>query len=189
MPTQPQQPVPYPRPSRLVLGSLDDHHLHVEAQYNPKEIDLGITVGWEDHKGIQGRIPRDTTDIVDLEYTGLPPRTMSLELLFDGYEENKSIEPIIRKLQQLSSPRDEQSTEKKMRRPHLCVVAWCNKEFPTFRCVIESIAVKYTMFGKDGRALRATCAVKLKETGTTRQELRDGIDFQWPKSPDPLTRR
>src|SRR5689334_686760 len=146
---QPPPPVPFPRPSRLVIGSLDDHRLRVEAQYNPKEIDLGIQVSWEDHKGIQGRIPKDATDVVDLEYKGLPPRTMSLELLFDGYEENKSVEPLIRKLQELCAPRDEQSTNVQLRRPHVCVVAWCNKEFPTFRCVIENIAVKYTMFGLD----------------------------------------
>jgi hypothetical protein len=188
MPQQQYQP-PYARPSRLVIGSLDNHRLHVEAQYNPKEIDLGITVSWEDHKGIQGRIPKKPEEVVDLEYKGLPPRTMSLELLFDGFEDNKSVEPMIRKLQELASPRDEHSTEKQMRRPHVCVVAWGNKEFPTFRCVIESIAVKYTMFGLDGRALRATCAVKLKETRSTLQQLRDGIDFQWPKLPYPLTRR
>ena len=154
--------------SRLVIGSVDDHHLHVDAQFNPKEIDLGMQVGWKEHQGIQGRVPKNDTDVVDLEYTGLPPRTMSLELLFDGFEENRSIEPVICKLQRLAPPRDEQSTDAQERRPHVCVVVWANKDFPTFRCVIESIAVKYTMFSKDGRALRATCSVKLKETRLTR---------------------
>jgi hypothetical protein len=32
-----------------------------------------------------------------------------------------------------------------------------------FRCVIESLSTKYTMFSDDGVPLRATCTVKLKE--------------------------
>jgi hypothetical protein len=37
---------------------------------------------------------------------------------------------------------------------------------PTFKCVIESLSVKYTMFSDQGVPLRATCTVKLKEADT-----------------------
>ena len=74
----------------------------------------------------------------------------------------------------MASPQDEDSTDPMMRRPHVCVVAWAKKDFPNFRCVIETLAVKYTMFSKDGRALRATCSVKLKEARLTRQPTRSG---------------
>jgi hypothetical protein len=34
---------------------------------------------------------------------------------------------------------------------------------PNFRCVIEGLVVKYTMFDTRGTPLRALCSVKLKE--------------------------
>jgi hypothetical protein len=33
------------------------------------------------------------------------------------------------------------------------------------RCVIESVATKYTMFDRQGTPVRATCTVKLREAG------------------------
>ena len=48
------------------------------------------------------------------------------------------------------------------RRPHRCVVKW-GSTVPSFRCVIESVSTKYTMFTDDGTPVRATCTVKLKE--------------------------
>jgi hypothetical protein len=155
--------------ARLSIGSIDNDKLTIHAQYNPKEIELGMQVSWEEHHGIQGRIPKNDTDVADLEFTGWPSRTMSLELFLDGYEDNKSIEPVLCTLQQMAAPRDEFSTDKDKRRPHVCLVVWASKNFPTFRCVIESIAVKYTMFSKAGEAMRATCSVKLKETRITRR--------------------
>lgn len=157
--------------AKLTIGSVDDKDLTVRAQYNPKEIDLQKSVGWKEEDAIKGRAPKDELDVYDLEYTGMPARTMALELLFDGYEENKSIEPNILALQQLMTPIDEHSTKSQEARPHLCVVAWGDRDLVNFRCVIESLAVKYTMFGKDGRMLRAVCNVKLKEA-RYRKELR-----------------
>jgi hypothetical protein len=156
---------------KLTIGSLDQPTLDVEAHYNPKEIDLGKQTSWQDEGAINGRVRSGENDVIDLEYTGSPARSMSLELLFDGFETNKSVEPIIQRLQEMASPRDEQSTLPEWRRPHVCVVTWSKKDFPNFRCVIESIAVKYTMFSKEGRALRATCSVKLKEA-RLRKDLR-----------------
>jgi hypothetical protein len=150
---------------KLTIGSLDDPKLDVTAQYNPKEIDVAKSIGWKEPGGPpSGPIEADTIHPNDLEYTGKPSRTMSIELLFDGFEEDRSIEPHIKRLYEMSSPRDELSSKNHMRRPHLCVVVWNEKELPAFRCVIESIAVKYTMFSKTGKPLRATCSVKLKET-------------------------
>ena len=57
------------------------------------------------------------------------------------------------------------SADETKRRPHLCVVTW-GTTVPTFKCVIESLSVKYTMFSDQGVPLRATCTVKLKEADT-----------------------
>src|SRR5262249_27366745 len=97
-----------------------------------------------------------------LEFNGAPVRTMSVELLFDGYEEQKSIAPLIKTLEDMSSVRKAESKEPEEKRPHFCVVVW-GEEMPPFRCVIEGLTVKYTMFSTRGSPLRAVCTVKLKE--------------------------
>jgi phage protein U len=37
-----------------------------------------------------------------------------------------------------------------------------------FRCVIESLSTKNTMFDSSGKPLRATCTVKLKEADSVK---------------------
>jgi hypothetical protein len=143
--------------AKLTIGSLDapTANFTVIAQYNPKELDLAKSSTWQDNAAINAA--------VELEFRGNPSRTLALELFFDGNESNKSIEPHIQALQELASPRDEDSKDPEWSRPHLCVVVWNDGEMPKFKCVIESIAVKYTMFSPQGRPLRAVCQVKLKE--------------------------
>jgi hypothetical protein len=105
---------------------------------------------------------------IHLEFTGAEGRSMSVELLFDGYEANGSypggtVLGSIQNLEKLASVIDPSSTDENKRRPHLCVVTWGAGGMPSFRCVIESLSTKYTMFSTDGAVLRATCTVKLKE--------------------------
>ena len=146
---------------KLTIASLDDVSVPaVEAHYNPKEIDLGKQASWKD---VPFARPGNAKEHFDLEYTGAPARTMSIELLFDGYEKGLSIEPIIATLTRLASPIDELADNAERRRPHICVAVWSHGELPKFQCVIEGLAVKYTMFARDGKPLRATCQLKLKE--------------------------
>ena len=88
---------------------------------------------------------------------------MSIELLFDGYESHRSVQPEIDQLEQLSSIRDPGSPDETLRRPHYCVVTWGAAGTRPFRCVIETLTTRVTMFAPDGAPLRATCTVKLKE--------------------------
>jgi hypothetical protein len=157
-----------PALSKLVIGSLDDLDLEVRAQYNPAQIDLSKHTTWKEHEGIQGRTRIDV-DVLDFEYGGTG-RTMKLELVFDQYEEGKSIQPKVTALQLLASPRNEDSTKDNDRRPHLCVVVWNVQGIPRFECVIETVDVKYSMFSADGLPLRATCTISLRES-----RIRDGF--------------
>ena len=162
---------------KLTIGSLDDLSIPaVEAHYNPKEIDLGKTAAWKDPQGLRPV----TQGNYDLEYTGAPPRTMALELLFDGYEADTSIEPIIAALDRLASPVNEDGTKYDVLRPHVCIAVWNDKELPRFQCVIESLAVKYTMFSRAGKPLRATVQIKLKEIRPKRARRGDWTRFAKP---------
>jgi len=133
----------------------------VQAQYNPKELQVDKTVPWQ--KNPQAN--KSPEKGIQLEFTGAEGRSMSIELLFDGYESKKSVAPQIEALNKMASPRKAGSSDENERRPYMCLVTW-GSTIPAFRCVIESLSTKYTMFSDDGTPLRATCTVKLKEADT-----------------------
>ena len=146
--------------TKLSIGSLDKPTLAVHAQYNPKELQLKRTVPWTEHK----------QEIV--EFGGTKPRAMSVELLFDGYEQHRSIQPQLDVLEHLATVRDRtEEKDEALQRPHWCIVTWGNA-MPSMRCVIESLAVKYTMFASDGTPLRAVATVELKEAASIEQQRR-----------------
>lgn len=154
--------------AKLRIGSLDEPTLQVEAHYNPKELQVDKAVPWSK----ANQTNKSNGKGIHLEFTGAEGRTMSVEMLFDGYEtrgqvDKSTVKDQIAKLERMASVREEDPDEDK-RRPHRCVVAWSadidsSNGLPRFECVIESISTKYTMFSYDGVPLRATCNVKLKE--------------------------
>jgi phage protein U len=143
------------------IASCDDTGLHVDAQYNPRELQIDKTVPWS--KKSQANKSGDTG--IQLEFTGADGRSLTLELLFDGYETKASVAGDVEKLNQMASVWKPTSPKETERRPHLCVVKW-GATIPKFTCVIESLSTKYTMFSEKGVPLRATCTVKLKEADT-----------------------
>jgi hypothetical protein len=160
-----------PAKAKLTIGSLDESGLTVRAQYNPKELQVDQAVPWKkpdsaNKTGSQGG-GGEGDGAIALEFTGAEGRTMSVEMLFDGYEPGNGravdVASQVAILEQLASVRDPKSKDEMMRRPHHCVVAWGDRGLPKFKCVIESLSTKYSMFSSDGQPLRATCTVKLKE--------------------------
>jgi hypothetical protein len=162
----------------VAIGSVDEGEtLTVVAQYNPKELQIDKTIPWQ--KNSQ---PNKSPDAgIQLEFTGAEGRSMSLELLFDGYEkgdgtmpDGKKVIDAVNELNRLASPRKAGSNDENERRPHHCVVVWGKTIGKgSFRCVIESLSVKYTMFSAAGEPLRATCTVKLKEANSVKMKAAD----------------
>ena len=160
----PHQRLPRPSPAgarleRIVIGSLDDPSKGIEAQYNPKELSFDQSIPWTPHK-VRGNLP-------DLQFTGGDGRTMSFELFFDGFEAGQSVQQAIADLVELSRVRNPDSNDDDLLRPHVIAVVWGSQgtegAAPPFRGVIESISTKLTMFLPDGRPVRATCQVKVRE--------------------------
>ena len=149
-------------PASVAIASLDDGTT-VTAQYNPKELQIDRNVPWSKVNQANQSQAAQGGQGIHLEFTGAEGRSMSVELLFDGYEQKKSVAGNIANLEKLASVIDPTATDENKRRPHLCVVVWGKAGMPTFRCVIESLSTKYTMMSSDGVPLRATCTVKLKE--------------------------
>ena len=149
--------------AKLTILSLDTND-EVSAQYNPKELQIDKSIPWS--KVNQANKSNDQG--IALEFTGAEGRTMSVELLFDGFEQGGktpkgTVKELIGKLETMASVWKPTSKNENERRPHRCSVSWGAGGMPKFRCVIESISTKYTMFSSDGVPLRATCTVKLKE--------------------------
>ncbi|HEY1813137.1 MAG TPA: hypothetical protein VGG74_12390 [Kofleriaceae bacterium] len=142
----------------------------MNAQYNPKELTVDKQIPWSQHQ-------KGNTDGLQWEFTGSQGRTLSLDLLFDGVEENASVADTLKILEKLAAVRDPTSTVPEMRRPHHCVAVWgtvLNDQLasPRFQCVIMQVTIKYTMFSTDGNPLRATITLKLQEA--TRVSMAEG---------------
>lgn len=88
--------------AKLNIHSLDDtdDKYTLEVQFNPKELQVDKAVQWSAHKTSKADAPI-------LQFTGADGRSMSLELVFDGYETNTDVEvAYISKLVALASVRD-----------------------------------------------------------------------------------
>jgi hypothetical protein len=174
-----------PAKAKLIIGSLDED-ITVTAQYNPKEVQIDRAVPWKKpdaanktgadadaakkadekarSKGAFGAKKDD--NYMTLEFTGGEGRTMTVEMLFDEYEgSGRTVDVVaqIAALDTMAKVQDPSSELESKRRPHHCIVTWGARGMPNFKCVIEQLSTKYTMFSTDGKPLRATCTVKLKE--------------------------
>jgi hypothetical protein len=192
--TAPGNPVPpsFKHPTAkttgvITIGSVDEKTLTVEAQYNPKELQIDRTVPWQKNPQ-SNKAPEKG---IQLEFTGAEGRTMAVEMLFDGYEKNdtKAVMDNVKVLNTLASVRKPGNPDENLRRPHLCVVTWGkadNSMWGTsdnkFQCVIDSLSIKYTMFSPEGEPLRATCTVHLKEADVVKMAADDGAGGGSPTS-------
>ena len=164
------QPTYQPATEKISIVSLDDSDLGVTAQYNPKELGITKTIQWNDTKATDNQAVQDRKPAAgpDHEFTGGGARSMTIELFFDRYEVqgDKSqipIEQLMDDLNKMASITDP-TGKPKDRRPHYCLVVWGAGGVRPFRCVIESLDIKYTMFDTMGIPLRAVATVKVKET-------------------------
>ncbi len=152
--------------AKLTIGSVDDSKLQVTAQYNPAQLDMQRGVTWNRSNNKKDNRPdhrRSEPPDNDLEYTGGEGRSLTLDLLFDGVETMTCIEPQIEALDEMATLVKELGHNGDDPRPHQCVIVWGTDGIKPFVCVIESIGVKYQMFDRNGRPLRATATVKVKE--------------------------
>lgn len=148
---------------KLHFGSLDDADFTIVAQYNPSELQIDKQIQWKKPERVPGSHP-GAGEHDEMELTTAPVRSMNLALLFDGFEEHRSVQPEIDMLETMSNIREPGSKHAYLRRAHHCVVAWGRASgAKRFRCVIESLSTKVTMFSPEGEPLRALCTMKLQE--------------------------
>ena len=86
--------------------------------------------------------------------------TVSVELLFDGFETDRDVRPAINGLLSLALIDDG------LKRPPLVKVVWGGSHLigsGEFIGVVESVSTKYTMFTSAGVPCRATATVSIKQ--------------------------
>ncbi|HEY0251082.1 MAG TPA: hypothetical protein VGC41_06120, partial [Kofleriaceae bacterium] len=151
-----------PPGNKFMIGSVTGPKVDIIAQYNPKELSRQSSTTWNPHQntskqqspepgGKQGQV---------VEFGNTAPRTISFELLFDGYEEGLSVAPTVKQLEDLTLPTNMNDPVVENRHPAMCVAVWGSQQM---RCVVQSVATKLTMFDKSGEPLRASCTVALLE--------------------------
>jgi hypothetical protein len=158
------------RGNKFVIGTLHGAPVEIIAQYNPKELSRQAAATWTPHPNTSARYSENGESKMWAQYATTAPRSMTLELLFDGYEEGKSIAPIVADLERLTIPVDMSSRDETKRRPQLCVAVWGTQQL---RCVVTSVATKLTMFDESGEPLRASCTVVLTEVDVVAMLNRD----------------
>lgn len=147
--------------AKLRITALEGGHQAevFEAQFNPREIEVDRMIPWLYHR----LVPAPP------QFLGAEPARMSFELLFDGVEQSKSVQPRLDTLHRLSSVDDT------LHHPPRVKVAWGSAAgaMPTFDGVIEAVSVRYLKFAGNGVPLRATATVKLIEAVDPRTLVRD----------------
>lgn len=144
--------------AKLSIHSMEGTRIVVTAMYNPKEIEVEKSVPWT-------KSPISTGDRPSLAFSSAEGRTMSFELMFDGFETGTNVHTaFVDPLMKLTLVQDPNGPEDK-RRPPRVSVKWGEGKLPEFQGVIESVSTKYTLFLPDGTPVRASCRVTIREAG------------------------
>jgi Contractile injection system tube protein/LysM domain len=124
--------------------------------FNPKEYSVSKSVQWEPHKA-------PGLDTPEQEFTSGNPAVLSVELFFDTYEQKKDVrKEHTEKILQLAL------VDADKHRPPLVMFSWGGF---TFKGVVETLNLRYTMFLQDGKPCRATAALTIKEAQTAKEQL------------------
>ena len=143
-------------------GKLDfDEGEAIEALFNPDELSLSSSIGWKKNNA-QGR------DVPELAFTNSEPRSLTIKLLFDTYDNDREKKPDVRKtftdkVFNLSVVNGDKH------RPPVCKLKWGAAE-EWFMGVLERLDQKFTMFMEDGTPVRATLTCTFKEWRTNQQD-------------------
>ena len=127
----------------------------VECLFNPTEYTVSKSNSWNPTN-------KPGTDVPQLMYGGGNPAELQMELFFDTYEKGEDVTKYTKKLMAMAriEPKtvDQQSN---LGRPPVVLFSW--GEFFSFRAVITSLSIRYTLFLSNGIPVRAVASVSFQE--------------------------
>jgi nucleoid-associated protein YgaU len=142
--------------SKITLTDVD-HNRTITAMFNPKEYSISKSVVWTslNAKGL---------DIPAIQFDTGQRRELSLELFFDTYSKQgakKSVKPDVKKIEDLMK------IDNTLHRPPIVLVSWGSGKSTdsglNFKCVLEQIEQRYTMFTNEGTPVRAIINATFRE--------------------------
>ena len=148
-----------PNSTSLVKGSLEmieGERLKLEFLFNPTKYSITKANTWNPRENVGA-------DVSPLEFGGGQPKSLTIQLFFDTYEEGKDVRDytgILEKMMQIDESLRQGESDRG--RPPYCRLRW-GKVF-SFICVIQRLRIEYTLFLPDGTPVRATADLTLTQT-------------------------
>lgn len=136
----------------LNTGSGD---LPITAYFNPKEITIDKAVSWGHHEHPGGDAPTK-------EFTAGEPKALDVELMFDMFEDQKSVKPDLQHLVHWLGVETGKNSRVKIR------FFWDREGKKDLE--LSGLSMKYTMFLPDGTPTRARIVLHLKDSLHSRSE-------------------
>jgi hypothetical protein len=147
------------------LKTVEGPEIEVKFLFNPKEYSVSKQNTWSKPEANRG------ADTATLHFGGGNPKGLKLQLFFDTYLEGTSVRDYTEKLFQMMeiNPKlPEKSTTQSTGAPPKLLFSWGTTW--SFRCVLESLSVNYTLFLADGTPVRATADLQLKQAVDEKEE-------------------
>jgi hypothetical protein len=137
----------------------------IQCLFNPSEYTIAKSIHWQPRRNVGKDVPV-------MEFTGGGGRSLTMELFFDTYEgpmgnpgqrtgtgDVRSIVDKLWKLTMIDESLKNQTTQQG--RPPMVVFQWGPSW--SFKAVITSLSVRYTLFRRDGTPVRAVASATFQE--------------------------
>jgi len=141
---------------KAVIVNLDTSD-EIKVLFNPREYVIEKRTPWKEQH-IQG------LDSPAVEFTLGERKRLSMELFFDTSEDKTDVRSFTDKVEELMLVNADQH------RPPILMFTWGNLKF---KCVMEDLVQRFTMFLNDGTPVRAIVRVLFKEYATAAEQIKE----------------
>jgi hypothetical protein len=125
------------------------------CSFNPSEYTISKSGNW------QKTPARGARSAPTPEFVGANPRTLQMELFFDGWEDGSTnVQANVDTLLDWTNPTKKSIADNKPN-PPILVFHWGGNSY--FDAYLKQVSAKFTMFRSDGTGVRATASVTLEE--------------------------
>ncbi len=126
-------------------------------RYNPAELSTSKSASWSRPQAAGASTASAP------QYTGPNPLSVTMELVFDGWEdEGADVSRHIKTLLDWMNP-PEGATGRLAHPPMLRFEWGTSRILQGWKCFLKQVSAKYTLFSSDGTPIRATCQISLEE--------------------------
>lgn len=134
-----------------------DTNDEIKVLFNPKEYIIEKRTPWKE-QDIQG------LDSPAVEFTIGDRKSLSMELFFDTSEDKSDVRSYTSKIEELMMVNADQH------RPPILLFSWGKLKF---KCVLEDLTQRFTMFKNDGTPIRAILKVLFREYSEASKQMKD----------------